>query len=187
MNDGKTSGRSFLTPHFSMTLVPPLERFFCWLFAIKPCVSARTDPQTWKLYNKQLENFTYIFRIIISFLAAFLTFLPSFLWNFLQVYIFKVFLSFARNISQNSSLLKKKKYASYFEYKFKSVFTHQHYNMKYSRFDNLSEVILVGHLWGIVVILLLPECQTTKWHGSSCPIAWECPATTQPVNKMQHV
>lgn len=43
---------------------------------------------------------------MISFLAAFLTFLPSFLWNFLQVYILRVFLSFARKISQNSSLRK---------------------------------------------------------------------------------
>lgn len=39
----------------------------------------------------------------------------------------------------------------------------------HSRFDDLSEVILVGHLWGTVVFLLLPKCQTTKWHGSSCP------------------
>lgn len=39
----------------------------------------------------------------------------------------------------------------------------------YSRLDDLSEVILVGHLGGAVVILLLPECQTTKWHGSLCP------------------
>lgn len=39
----------------------------------------------------------------------------------------------------------------------------------YSRLDDLSQVILVGHLWGAVVILLLPECQTTEWHGSSCP------------------
>lgn len=51
---------------------------------------------------------TYIFKIMISFLAAFLTFLPSFLWNFLQVYILRVFRSFARNISQNSSLRKKR-------------------------------------------------------------------------------
>lgn len=50
---------------------------------------------------------THIFKIMISFLAAFLTFLPSFLWNFLQVYILRVFLSFARKISQNSSLRKK--------------------------------------------------------------------------------
>lgn len=39
----------------------------------------------------------------------------------------------------------------------------------YSRLDDLSEVILVGHLGGAVVVLLLPECQTTKWHGSLCP------------------
>lgn len=50
----------------------------------------------------------------------------------------------------------------------------------YSRFDNLSQVILVGHLWGIVIILLLSECQTTKWHGSACPRGRECPATKQP-------
>ena len=183
----KLQGTVFLLHTFLWLWFHLWKDFFCWPFVIKPCLGARTAHQTWKLYNKQLENFTYIFKIIISFLAAFLTFLPSFLWNFLQVYIFKVFLSFARNISQNSSLLKKKKHASCFEYKSKSVLSHQHYNMKYSRFDNLSEVILVGHLWGIVVILLLPECQTTKWHGSSCPIAPECPATTQPVNNMQHV
>lgn len=59
------------------------------------------------LFIRFLTNtlcFTYIFKISISFLAAFLTLCPSFLLNFLQVYIFKVFLSFARNISQNSSL-----------------------------------------------------------------------------------
>lgn len=56
--------------------------------------------------HQEAPDVTYIFRITISFLAAFLTFLPSFLWNFLQVYILKVFLSFARNISQNSSLRK---------------------------------------------------------------------------------
>lgn len=50
---------------------------------------------------------------------------------------------------------------------FLSLWTLQH--GMYSRFDNLSEVILVSHLWGIIVILLLSECQTTKWHGSSCP------------------
>lgn len=70
-----------------------------------------------------IHHVTYIFKIIISFFAAFLTFLPSFLWNFLQVYIFKVFLSFARNISQNSSLLKSgnKKHVSFSW----SLFPHQ--------------------------------------------------------------
>lgn len=62
-------------------------------------------PQSCGIYYEEIKkHITYIFKIIISFLAAFRTFLPSFLWNFLQVYIFKVFLSLARNISQNSSL-----------------------------------------------------------------------------------
>lgn len=64
----------------------------------------------YKMIVKGFENenyITHIFRMRISFLAAFRTFLPSFFRNFLQVYIFRVFLSFALKISQNSSLEKK--------------------------------------------------------------------------------
>lgn len=123
-------------------------------------------------------SFTYIFRIIISFLAAFLTFRPSFLLNFLQVYIFRVFLSLARNISQNSSLPEKGRMCLY-------TFIQPNVGISmwvYSRLDDLSEVILVGHLWGAVVILLLPKCQTTKWHGSSRPRQGASCQNTNPIN-----
>lgn len=47
---------------------------------------------------------THIFRMMISFLAAFRTLRPSRFKNFLQVYSFPDVFSFARKISQNSSL-----------------------------------------------------------------------------------
>lgn len=50
----------------------------------------------------------YSFRIMISFLAALRTFLPSFLRNFLQTNTLSVCLSFARHSSQNSFLRIKK-------------------------------------------------------------------------------
>ena len=51
----------------------------------------------------------YNFRIMISFLAALRTFLPSFLRNFLQTNTLSVCLSFARHSSQNSFLRNKNK------------------------------------------------------------------------------
>lgn len=47
---------------------------------------------------------THIFRMMISFLAAFRTLRPSRFRNFLQVYSLPDVFSFARKISQNSSL-----------------------------------------------------------------------------------
>lgn len=52
---------------------------------------------------------THNFRIMISFLAALRTFLPSFLRNFLQTNTLSVCLSFARHSSQNSFLRKEKR------------------------------------------------------------------------------
>lgn len=51
----------------------------------------------------------YNFRIMISFLAALRTFLPSFLRYFLQTNTLSVCRSFARHSSQNSFLRKKRK------------------------------------------------------------------------------
>ena len=58
-------------------------------------------------FREEHQRQTCIFRMKISFFAAFRTFLPSFFRNFLQVYIFSVFLSLALKTSQNSSLKRK--------------------------------------------------------------------------------
>lgn len=68
-----------------------------WVFGCPPPAAAGSDPAP-------PSPSTHILRMMISFLAAFRTLRPSRFRNFLQVYSLPDVFSFARKISQNSSL-----------------------------------------------------------------------------------